>query len=940
MFLKLVQKGNLRTIFSILLIIITQLLTSQNTTFRAITMDNGLSNFVVTSIYKDSLGYIWIGTDVSLDRFDGVNFRHFDFNSPEINKKRVKCIAETGFGKLYVGNELGLWKLNAEEKKLELFKPNEINCGVSALKWDLKSRCLYIGTNNGLYILKDEKLKFIAPDKNVISSTNFITGIDLDTDRNVWLTTKNGICEYHPNNQKIDFYDCPLLTGDQSFLAKVVCLGKTLYIGSSKTGLLKFDIENKRFSRFVDVGSDIITDISTDKKDMIFVATDGNGIHFISQSKQSVVKSYQYSPGQSTGSNIRSNSVYSLLVDSNGIIWVGFYQAGLDYSLYQDKILSAYKFLPQFNSDGLPVRTFLINQDDKLVGTREGLYFINEKRNLVRKYTKEDLRSNLILSLCYYAGEYYIGTYGGGISVLNPKTMKVRSFNDDFSLTKGHGFHFEKSKDGVLWIASSGGLYRYDKKHDDLKIYNNTNSQIYSGNVFYVFFDSSNKGWIATESGLCIFDPNSKTIKSNVFPNGFFNKEIIKVVYEDNKHQLYFCPDKGNIYVSDINMRNFSSSPMTSRFIDRVFLSIVEDSSGNFWLGTDNGLISIKENEDSYFSFGFRDGVPDPVFNTAASYIDDKGYLWLGNSKGLLMFDLKKMNHYKHDDERVMISGFEVNGQVRKTEDLLNFSTVKKIDLSYNENNINISFVSLQYTDPGTVVYEYKLEGYDDWRILPKGQTELNYTNLPPGKYELVVRTEGNKSSERRLIIVVHSFFTVWFWVIFIFIAFSLYFSGSKIWTGYKLLKSKVARLNQSLQNSVQKQDIEIDEKYKYTKVSEKECNLIKENILTLFEKEKPFKNPDLKLSDIASMLSCSQHTLSFFFNQYLNKSYYDFVNEYRIEEFKKITATTDISRYTLTALAEECGFSSRASFFRSFKKITGITPNEYIRNIGKKVDL
>ena len=99
--------------------------------------------------------------------------------------------------------------------------------------------------------------------------------------------------------------------------------------------------------------------------------------------------------------------------------------------------------------------------------------------------------------------------------------------------------------------------------------------------------------------------------------------------------------------------------------------------------------------------------------------------------------------------------------------------------------------------------------------------------------------------------------------------------------------------------------------------------------------RDKPYTNPDLKIADLATMLGRSAHTLSYLFNQHLNRNYYDYINDYRIEEFKRLINEDEYSKYTLSALAELCGFSSRASFFRYFKKATGITPNEYIRSIG-----
>ena len=96
---------------------------------------------------------------------------------------------------------------------------------------------------------------------------------------------------------------------------------------------------------------------------------------------------------------------------------------------------------------------------------------------------------------------------------------------------------------------------------------------------------------------------------------------------------------------------------------------------------------------------------------------------------------------------------------------------------------------------------------------------------------------------------------------------------------------------------------------------------------------ERPYLNPDLKSSELAEMAGTTSHALSYLFNQYLKKSWYDYVNGYRVEEFKHLVGGEDVSRYTLSALSQKCGFTSRASFFRHFKSITGITPAEYMKN-------
>jgi ligand-binding sensor domain-containing protein/AraC-like DNA-binding protein len=898
-------------------------------------MDNGLSNFVVTSLYKDSVGFMWIGTYNSLDRFDGVEFRHYHFTTGDVNKKWVRFITETLSGRLYVANAIGLWKVNKTNGGLEQVLPKTIDCGVTALKWNSQDRNLYIGTEKGLFVLDlAENVRFIPIDNSLLSPSNYITGITFDDNNLIWMTTKQGVCSYDKVTRKINLYPNNL-KAEQSFLSSITRIGHTLYMGTSKTGIMCFDTDKKTYSKSVDVGSDIITYISSDGKNTVYVGTDGNGVHFISHSEQRVIRSFRYEPGQKNG--IRSNSIYSLLVDRDGIIWVGFYQAGLDYSLYQKPIFDTYSFPPYFDSYGLPVRTFLVRDNEKLIGTREGLYFVNEHSKVVKSFKKDQLRSNLVLSLCYYKGEYYIGTYGGGVSVLNPQTMTIRSFRPDFTLTKGHCFHFEEDKAGNLWIATSGGLYRYRKETNELLAFTNSNSQLYAGNVFYVFFDSSQKGWIATENGLCIYDPQTKSIKSNVFPGGFFNKEIIKVIHEDSNHKLYFCADKGNIFVSDMNMRNFSSLKLTGRFKERVFLSVLEDRNHNYWFGSDNGLISMKEGNDTYHSFGFADGIPDNVFSTDAAFMDKEGKLWFGNAKGLLSIDSKKLKDLKKPSFPVVITDFQVNGGGLNENDALSLVTEKKIKLSYNENNFKFKFVSLQYTNPATVVYEYKLEGYDkEWQVLPGGQNEVQYNDIPAGNYVFIVRTEGNEASTAKLEIKVNSFFSYGFWIILIVILSVIYLFTSKLMILYRKLKEKISTL--SSQNKDNEAANKQDEKYKNLKITEAECKAVCDKLYKYIETEKPFTNPDIKIVDLAQALNCSSHTLSFIFNQYLTKNYYDFINEYRVKEFQRLVADVDSSRYTLSALAEQCGFSSRASFFRSFKKLTGITPNEYIKNIGRNI--
>ena len=105
--------------------------------FRNVVMSDGLSGLLVNAIYKDSEGFIWLGTDNGLDRFDGVKVKHFEFRGVDSGrKKRVNCITETDNKQLWIGNGIGLWRLNRSGSELQRIVPEKIDCAVNALLAD------------------------------------------------------------------------------------------------------------------------------------------------------------------------------------------------------------------------------------------------------------------------------------------------------------------------------------------------------------------------------------------------------------------------------------------------------------------------------------------------------------------------------------------------------------------------------------------------------------------------------------------------------------------------------------------------------------------------------------------------------------------------------------------------------------------------------------
>ena len=891
--------------------------------FRSLSGTDGLSDLMVSTFYKDSLGFVWVGTASSVERFDGVHLKHYPIYGNNEKQKWVNVIAETTGNKIWVGNDMGVWTVDRQTEKMIPFAPETINCGVRALL-PIQGGALYIGSEKGLFIHRNNQLEHIEINSDILSTDNFIVALNVGENGTLWILTKGGLYSMNLSNSRITSH--PYKQGCS--YRNMTRIGEKLYLGTMDHGLLSFDNATGEFrENQVDLGCNVIMSLSSDEKDLLYIGTDGNGVHFVSAKEMKITRSFRYEPENK--SSIRSNSVYALLVDREGVIWIGFYQLGVDYTLYQNGLFSTYAYSPYFDSKEMSVRAIAVSQHEKLIGSRNGLFYIDETKQRFKRFGVPQLRSNMILCIYLFAGKYYIGTYGGGMSVLDPSTLALSDFEvSDLKSTpfwKGHVFNIKSDGDGHLWVATSMGLYCY-KDGKQIQHYTTTNSKLTGENVYDICFDSTRKGWICTENGLCIWDPSTNSLKSDVFPEGFIHKEKIRTVYEDSNHELYFLPDKGTIFISDLSMNHFrrmqSGTPLDGK--DAMFM--IEDREGWLWIGTNQGLYRY-DKKNNFIPYNFVDGLPSSIFMTCFPVIDEVGTMWFGNSKGMVYLPSERSDRKVNWHYPVAITDVLVNGKQSVYTKMNRVGDEYKVKLDPDQRNLTICFSGFTYSDPSYMSYKCKMEEVDnDWQLV-SGQSEVTYYDLVPGKYLFRIHRVDDPKSEITLFVIVASRFNALVWggivLIMIFVIFSYVY--------YR------RRTKQSLVGEIiEKQEPAIEEKYRKSNVSVEECQKLASELERLMQRDRLYVNPDLKIADLASILHVSTYTLSYLFNQYLDKNYYDYLNDYRTEEFKRLINKDEYSRYTLTALAELCGFSSRTSFFRYFKKMTGITPNEYVQSIGK----
>lgn len=637
-----------------------------------------------------------------------------------------------------------------------------------------------------------------------------------------------------------------------------------------------------------------------------------DGISLYDLRKSRLVYSAHYVAGGTN--NLLSNSISSLLLFDKDV-WVGtnFY-LGWNHLIRQYSLFQLYKN-GDFSTRNIPVRSFMHTDGYTFIGTRDGFYVADEKSGKTTFHTMGQpgtgqLRSNLIFSFYKYGPTYFIGTCHSGLYTFDPRSGTVTAHPEFWKLQSSDIFMFLTDDKGVMWIATLDGLFRYDKTSRQLKGYTPSNSNLPGDIVYGLLQDSRHRFWVATNRGVALFDRASGRFSIPPFVKRLIGNRITESVYEDRRSgNLFFITLKGELFTIDKTLRQ---GRKLLDDMDVVVENVIQDNRGLFWLGTNRGLLKADPEFKHIVCFSNSDEIPSFIANPGTPMaVDTSGRLWLANVKGLVTIDPS----INYTPPGMRITDVLVNGVVKES---LNSTGIEPLILEKSENNLTFRFARADCGSLSNVWLEYRLRGYDtSWKTV-QGKDEVSYYNLPSGKYLFQVRRMLDDSSLASVEVRI-SEDLVWLWITS---GFTMIIVCAFIYTYRKRsMKKKVAREKVAGTTSG-------------STVSEDEFKAVADKVKSYMEKEKPYLNVDFKQSDLVDATGYSIYLLSRMFNLYLKTGYYDFVNTYRMEEFKRLVDEGAYRTYTLKTLAEKCGFKSQASFFRTFKKGTGMTPNQYINRL------
>ena len=922
--------------------------------FHFVTREDGLSGESVSRIMPDHQGRIWLGTSDGVSLYNGKRMVTFKMSSNGTYPNYIYDIFESNDDAIYVASAKGIFEKRKGDSE---FRPimKEIEKGEAILE---SNGIIYVGNREGLHVYDGKSTKLITVGASRMGVENGVRDIKADKQGNVWFLSRYALNCYFPKTGKFRSYViADKMTKGAALSRLVIAPQGKFFIGTKNNGLYVYQPNRHVLPHEIKGVGNVVTYLQLTSQGEVAVSTDGAGAFLIDAHTERIKEMYNTKGDRKR--RLPSDAVYCFVKDKHGVKWFGFFRFGMCYTYYSAPIFRRYSF-DGFTTEGLSVRSFYIGNRVKLIGTSNGLTYVDEVRHIVKTIKPEQMDgAHIITNIIYYKGQYYIGTYDAGVLILNPQTFLVSRIPNQPLLLTTTVASFAIGREGRLWIGTGEGIFVWDGEGHVTR-YTENNSRL-CGGVTSLTFDGKGNGW-ACSQGISLYVAATHTFENSYFPKGFFNAESNMGASRGHGGMMYFLKQP-LLYYTNPSMTQFGQMELPKELMEGSSYGFLDDMKGSFWFATDRGLYRTNYQMQNLQHFGYGEGLMCQFINSNGVKMDALGNVWIGTSNGLMEVNRKALEYWQsHNPYRLNLY------DIRRGSDLMDFveeetaNDERHISLTWNFVSSKLTFrVLLQdYARPFGRLYQYKLDGEKEWRSVNDGK-DVELTGLMLGAHDLKIRLAGAPGTERTYKITVLPSWLA-FLELMIFIAAIVLLL---MWRNYHkqtqvLLQERdeiegalmeveqeqqKAELAAQQQEDAEQDSLESDvqetvgtsssQKYARVKVDEDEFADIASRMKSYIEENRIYINPELKMSDLAEVLGLSSSKLSQVFSLYLKENYYEFINRYRLEEFKRLIDEGEYKKYTLTALSEKCGFK-KSSFFSTFRRVEGMTPTEYMKKVKK----
>lgn len=747
--------------------------------------DDGLGD--IRAILQTHDGFMLIGADAGLYRYDGYNFEHIHIAEESkqyiTEVRHISKLFEDSQKRLWVGSTVGILELdrstnllsNISQDRTTGFYVNDIA--------ELNNGDIIFASYQGFKIFNPvthESTLYTtqSTDTQGNLSDDTIYSIWVQDDRNIWLGTRKGLNHFDSTTKTFQTIKIKNIENQSDLAVHALKPNNNngLWLGTNG-GLIHYNIGTQQ-SRIYNheannpqsLSSNTVLTLLNDSKNQLWVGTDSTGLNLYNPQSDSF-SHVQHEAGQV--GTLSSNTIRTIYEDSQGDIWIGNYPSGLHY-LDQSTIGLSHVNQKNGYENGLSHNSIMSISEDThnnfWLGTDGGgLNYWNLKTNSYTHYKHDSndpntLASNAILDTYLKDNYLWLSMWGGGINRMNvnndqiiryPFTYKkIPGYSQASEVNSGNIWTIKDDKKGHIFLGThNAGLAIFDT---ELAVFNHYTSDEHINNnnvpaeiIWDISISTDGRIWLATLSGICLFNPDTgkcpRPQGTEHLYNGTSDQSILSI-FQDKNGLMWLGSDNG-LYQYDPKTYELIRYGDDYGIENGTIRTIIEDNLGMLWVGHKRGISSFDRDTKTFTNYTRYQGQPLGEINPRASLLTTTGQLLFGSTNGLYIITPDKLHNTKYQSE-IKITELKVLARPIRIDDGTNvlqktIDRTKNIELSHNERMFTFEFSALNFRHVSTNRYSYFLEGFDKEWIHIGQQRSATYTNLNPGSYTFMVKASN-----------------------------------------------------------------------------------------------------------------------------------------------------------------------------------------------------
>lgn len=737
-------------------------------------LGEGLSQATVHCTFQDSYGFLWVGTEDGLNRYDGYEFRVFQHDpsdSTTISNNVIYAIHEDSEGVLWIGTASGLNRYNRFTGEFTVYrysseKSHSISDNTITAVEDAGKDNLWVGTRNGLNLMNISRETFrvfrssdSATDFSL--SSNIINDLVTDQQNRLWCATGAGLNVFDPADSTFIVFSH--IYGSENAIAHPIvhCLERDdwgrVWVGT-QAGLSVVDsqlqVENILEPDIPDYGgfTDPVFSLESTDEHLIWV---GSSTSLMCIDDQGRVLS-QYANAVSIKEGLSGGSILSLLEDRGGSVWIGTFSRGLFRFSQQQQIFKHYELLESSQNGRDEVWTVYPLDDDRcLAGSNKGLLSTERGSDKLQKFAVKGMEGQLaspVKGIVSQGSRIFIGTSGQGLLAVD-RQMRLR---ESYTVDAGNESSINSNRitcmladSGGIWLGTVGGglnFFEYATgKFSHWKFSGDRNKGLIDNHITSLTKDSSGTLWIGTANrGLSRMDVDSESFEHFEYNSELSNSlssNQVRSLFMDRNNRLWIATEGGGLNIRHPDSTGFEVIRSLHGLPSNTVSAFTEDSTGIIWASTNSGLVRIDYERFDLRKFDMADGLQQLEFMPGAAGHLEENELWFGSTSGLVVVNVADYVPREYAPPVVfteVITTHSKNGI--QHENSFFPKQEEPVVLNHGVNTIRLQFAVLNLMQSDKNNYAYRVEPTMDTWINLGDRRNLTLTHLDPGEYRILVK--------------------------------------------------------------------------------------------------------------------------------------------------------------------------------------------------------